>query len=97
MKSGFHLPHPTSVIYYKFAGVSCSDTSNYKGGNLLYSNYNFNEQPQLYKIKYRTVIKINFITTGLCAELKNQHCGAGSVHENFMKEHCRKSCGLCGK
>ena len=39
---------------------------------------------------------MNFILTDLCAELKNQHCGAGSVHENFMKEHCRKSCGLCG-
>ena len=45
MKFSFHLPHPTSVIYYEFAGVSCSDTSNYKGGNLLYANYNVNEQP----------------------------------------------------
>ena len=28
--------------------------------------------------------------------MKNQYgCGSGSRHENIMKEHCRKTCGLC--
>ena len=34
----------------------------------------------------------------MCADLKHQHCRPGSRHENFMKEHCRKTCGFtCDK
>ena len=33
----------------------------------------------------------------MCSELKNRRgCVAGSQHEKFMKEHCNKTCGLCG-
>ena len=34
--------------------------------------------------------------TGVCNDLKNRGgCGHGSQHEKFMKENCRKTCGLC--
>ena len=38
-KHGCHLPYLPSVIYFPFAGVSCSDTSNFQGGNLLFKIY----------------------------------------------------------
>ena len=37
-----------------------------------------------------------FILTGVCADLKSRGgCRAGSQHEKFMKEHCKKTCRLC--
>ena len=43
------------------------------------------------------VIKMNVIMTGVCNDLKNRGgCGHGSHHEKFMKENCKKTCGLCG-
>ena len=39
---------------------------------------------------------MNVIMTGVCNDLKNRGgCGHGSQHEKFMKENCRKTCGLC--
>ena len=37
------------------------------------------------------------LAPGVCADVKSLHgCGPGSQRETFIKEHCRKTCGLCG-
>ena len=35
---------------------------------------------------------------GVCADLKTlNRCDPGSPRVKFIKKHCRKTCGLCGK
>ena len=38
------------------------------------------------------------ILTDVCANLKTEHtCADGTPYEKFKKDHCKKTCELCGE
>ena len=64
----------------------CDDTSGFQGIR----------KSMIYACIY--ILNCTSILTDVCANLKTEHtCADGTPYEKFKKDHCKKTCELCGE